>query len=95
MLLGTLDTKGREYEFLGRQVRDAGADTLLIDAGVVGSAQTMPDISHEEVAAAAGESLAALAAAGDRGAAVTAMARGAGVILARLHAAGRLHGLLG
>ena len=95
VLLGTLDTKGREYEFLSEQVRAAGADTLLIDAGVVGDPQTVPDISHEEVAAAAGQSLAALAAAGDRGAAVAAMARGAGEILARLHADGRLHGVLG
>ena len=95
VLLGTLDTKGREYEFLGGRVRAAGAETLLIDAGVVGDPQTAPDISHDEVAAAAGESLAALAAAGDRGAAVAAMARGAGTILARLHAEGRLHGVLG
>jgi uncharacterized protein (UPF0261 family) len=95
VLLGTLDTKGREYEFLREQVRAAGADTLLIDAGVVGDPQTAPDISHQEVAAAAGQSLAALAAAGDRGAAVAAMARGAGEILARLHADGRLHGVLG
>jgi len=95
VLLGTLDTKGREYEFLGEQVRAAGADTLLIDAGIMGDPQTAPDISHEEVAAAAGEDPAALVAAGDRGAAVAAMARGAGEILARLHADGRLHGVLG
>ena len=95
VLLGTLDTKGREYEFLCRQVRAAGADILLIDAGVIGDPQAVPDISREEVAAAAGEDLTALAAAGDRGAAVAAMARGAGEILARLLAEGRLHGVLG
>lgn len=94
-LLGTLDTKGDEYDYLRRQVAAAGCDTILIDAGILGPPRLTADIASEEVAAAAGESRAALAAAGDRGAAVAAMARGAERILARLHAEGRLHGLLG
>ncbi len=95
VLLGTLDTKGTEYDFLRRQVQAAGCDTILIDAGILGDAQVPADVSNHEVAAAAGEDLAALAAAGDRGAAVAAMARGAETVLARLHAEGHLHGLLG
>ena len=95
VLLGTLDTKGREYEFLREQVRAAGCATLLVDAGVVGDPQAVPDITADEVARAAGRDRAALAAAGDRGAAVEAMSRGAAVVLERLHAAGNLHGVLG
>lgn len=95
VLLGTLDTKGREYEFLREQVRAAGCETVLVDAGVVGDPQAVPDITADEVARAAGKDRAALAAAGDRGAAVEAMSRGAAVVLERLHAAGRLHGVLG
>jgi uncharacterized protein (UPF0261 family) len=95
VLLGTLDTKGTEYDFLRRQVQAAGCDTILIDGGILGAPQVAPDIGQEEVAAAAGEDLAALAAAGDRGAAVAAMTRGAQEILARLYADGLLHGLLG
>jgi uncharacterized protein (UPF0261 family) len=95
VLLGTLDTKGTEYDFLRGRVRAAGCDTILIDAGILGDPQVPADITRQEVAAAAGEDLSALAAAGDRGAAVTAMARGAGEILARLHDDGLLHGLLG
>ena len=53
-----------------------------------------PDIPASEVAAAVGADVAALTAAGDRGNAVTTMARGAEVIAARLHAEGRLDGLL-
>src|SRR4029077_8800781 len=46
------------------------------------------------VARAGGADVAALAAAGDRGAAVTAMALGAEAIVKRLHAEGRLDGIL-
>ena len=94
-LLGTLDTKGAEYGFLREQVRAAGCETVLIDAGIMGEPPVAPDITRQQVAAAAGEDVAALAAAGDRGAAVAAMARGAAEILSGLFAGGRLHGLLG
>ncbi|MBP1632948.1 MAG: hypothetical protein H6Q11_1236, partial [Acidobacteria bacterium] len=94
-LLGTLDTKGAEYGFLREQVRAAGCETVLIDAGIMGEPPLAPDITRQQVAAAAGEDVAALAAAGDRGAAVAAMARGAAEILSGLFAGGRLHGLLG
>jgi len=95
VLLGTLDTKGREYEFLRDQVRAEGCEVLLVDAGIVGPPQVTPDISADEVARAAGEERALLAAAGDRGAAVAAMARGAAVVLQRLHHSGRLQAVLG
>jgi len=94
VLLGTLDTKGAEYEFLRDRVRGLGCDVILVDAGVL-SDPSPGDIGADEVAAAAGESRAALAAAGDRGPAVLAMARGATVIVRRLHDEGRLDGILG
>jgi uncharacterized protein (UPF0261 family) len=92
VLVGTLDTKGHEYSYLRDRVRDAGADVLLVDAGVLGEPQVAPDIAREEVASAAGADHAALVAEGDRGRAVEVMGRGAGVVLGRLHAEGRLQG---
>jgi uncharacterized protein (UPF0261 family) len=92
VLVGTLDTKGHEYSYLRDRVRDAGADVLLVDAGVLGEPQVAPDIAREEVASAAGADHAALVADGDRGRAVEVMGRGAGVVLGRLHAEGRLQG---
>ncbi|MEW6225199.1 MAG: Tm-1-like ATP-binding domain-containing protein [Chloroflexota bacterium] len=94
VLLGTLDTKGTEYAFLRDQVRAAGCDVILVDAGVMGLSP-LADIGAEAVAAAAGEDRAALAAAGDRGPAVAAMTRGATAVVRRLHAEGRLDGILG
>jgi len=93
-LAGTLDTKGHEYAFLRDRVREHGVDVLLVDVGVY-DPQVEPDISREEVARAAGEDVAALASAGDRGEATAAMGRGAAALLTTLHRQGRLDGVLG
>ncbi len=95
VLVGTLDTKGKEYAFLRERVLVHDVDVVLVDAGIMGEPLASPDITREEVAAAAGADVHALAAAGDRGAAVAAMARGAAEIARRLHAEGRLDGVLG
>lgn len=95
VLLGTLDTKGVEYEYLRKQVQASGCEVILIDAGIKGESLAKPDITRDEVAKAAGADVAQLAAAGDRGAAVEAMARGANVVVQDLFARGRLQGILG
>jgi uncharacterized protein (UPF0261 family) len=94
VLLGTLDTKGIEYAYLRQAIQAAGCDTLLIDAGIIGPPGAIPDISRQEVAAAAGSDTAALAASGDRGSAVQAMAAGAAIVVQRLYAAGNVQGII-
>jgi uncharacterized protein (UPF0261 family) len=94
-LFGTLDTKGAEYEYFRERVREHGAEVLLVDVGVRGDARVRPDVSHAEVAAAAGEDVRELARAGDRGAAVAAMGRGAAAVARRLYAEGRLDAIAG
>lgn len=93
--IGTLDTKGAEYELLARQVREHGAEVILVDAGVLGEPTTTPDITRAEVARAAGAAIEELVAAGDRGAAVETMSRGAGEIVRRLFGEGRLDAVVG
>ncbi len=93
--VGTLDTKGAEYAFLRDRLREHGVDVILVDAGVLGEPTTVPDISREEVAQAAGAEIGQLVAAGDRGAAVETMSRGAAAIVGRLHAEGRLDAIVG
>ncbi|MCP3798084.1 Tm-1-like ATP-binding domain-containing protein [Allokutzneria sp. A3M-2-11 16] len=95
VLVGTLDTKSEEYAWLAERIRAGGCATVLVDAGVLESPATPPDVTAAGVAEAAGADLGDLRAAGDRGAAMAAMARGAAVITARLHAEGRLHGVIG
>jgi uncharacterized protein (UPF0261 family) len=93
--IGSLDTKGAEYAFLRERLIEHGADVILVDAGVQGEPAIEADVSREEVARAAGADVGELAAAGDRGAAVEAMARGAAAIVERLHGEGRLDGVVG
>jgi uncharacterized protein (UPF0261 family) len=93
VLLGTLDTKGHEYGYLRDRLREQGVEVVLVDAGVF-EPQIEADISHEEVAAAAGVDAAGLAKGADRGAAVDAMGRGAAEVVRRLHGEGRLDGIL-
>ncbi|HEY2320634.1 MAG TPA: Tm-1-like ATP-binding domain-containing protein, partial [Solirubrobacteraceae bacterium] len=92
VLVGTLDTKGHEYAYLRERIHALGASTVLVDAGVLGEPQVPADVTREEVARAGGADHAELARAGDRGEAMTAMGRGAGAVLERLHADGRLQG---
>ncbi|HYY74996.1 MAG TPA: Tm-1-like ATP-binding domain-containing protein [Gaiellaceae bacterium] len=94
VLVGTLDTKGLEYDYLRERLRAHGVETILVDAGVLGEPRAKPDVTREEVARAAGADVDALAAADDRGAAVETMARGAAAIVTALHSEGRLDGVL-
>ncbi len=94
VLVGTLDTKGAENEFVRDRLRAAGVDVLVVDTGVLEPPGFPPDITRQEVAAAAGADFDALVAARDRGAAITAMAEGAEVVVRRLYEDGRLDGAL-
>ncbi|HEV3407468.1 MAG TPA: Tm-1-like ATP-binding domain-containing protein, partial [Gaiellaceae bacterium] len=94
-LFGTLDTKGAEYEYFREQVRAHGADVVLVDVGVLGEPRVRPDVGREEVASAAGEDAGELARAGDRGAAVEAMGRGAAELARRMYAEGRFDAIAG
>jgi len=89
LLVGTLDTKGKEYAFFRDRIRERGVEVLLIDAGILGEPLTEPDVTRQEVAAAAGADVQALADARDRSAAIEAMSRGAAEVVLRLHAEGR------
>jgi uncharacterized protein (UPF0261 family) len=93
-IVGTLDTKGADFQFLRDEIVRRGCGVLVIDVGVVGEPAFEPDVPRAEVAAAAGADLAALQAAGDRGEAVAAMARGVPLVVRRLFDEGRIHGVI-
>jgi uncharacterized protein (UPF0261 family) len=91
VLLGTLDTKGAEYQFVRALLHQARIATLVIDAGV-NPPLFPPDIGQEEVFRAAGTTLRAIA--NDRGQAVEAAAKGAARIVSRLFQDGKVDGVL-
>lgn len=94
LVVGTADTKADELRYLSERVAAAGGVAATMDVGVLGTAPFPPDVRNAEVAAAAGTTLAALAALGDENAAMARMADGAAAIVRREHAAGRLDGVL-
>ncbi|MFC4585400.1 Tm-1-like ATP-binding domain-containing protein [Sphaerisporangium corydalis] len=93
VLVGTLDTKGPEYDWLAGRLRDLGCEVVVVDAGV-GEPRSAAEIGNDRVAGAAGADLGALRAEGDRGAAVAAMGEGAAAVLEELHQEGRLDAVL-
>jgi uncharacterized protein (UPF0261 family) len=76
LIVGALDTKGHEVRFLRDRLVAAGLDAMVVDIGVLGPPAFQPDVPRDEIARAAGESIADLAAAQDRGRAIAAMHRG-------------------
>ena len=93
-VLGTLDTKGAEHAFIADLIRQHGHQVLLIDVGTGGPPQIAPDISREEVAAAAGVDLQNLMRLADRGECVTAMTIAAPKLVERLYREGRIQGII-
>jgi uncharacterized protein (UPF0261 family) len=94
VVLATLDTKGREAEYLRQQISSHGDTALIVDTGVVGTPATAADITREEVADAGGMPLAQILENPSREIAAPVMADGATRIVTRLAAEGKVHGIV-
>ena len=99
VLVGSLDTKGREYAFVRERLERAGLRTLVVDFGVLGDPPFRPDVSAAEVARAGGAELAELRFSREgsdtRAVALAAMERGAAKIVRELYDEGRCQAVLG
>ena len=93
-VLGTLDSKGEEHNFVAKLIREKGHTPLLIDVGTGTEPTIRPDISRHEVAEAGGIDLEALMARKDRGECVVAMSEAAPNLMAKLAAEGRIDGVI-
>jgi uncharacterized protein (UPF0261 family) len=93
-VLGTLDTKGKEIDYVRRGIAALGGEPVVIDTGVLGEPGCAADVTREEVARAAGHELAAVQGAGSRGAAVELMQEGARRVVRDLYDRGRIDGTL-
>jgi len=93
-VLGTMDTKGEEHAFVADQIRQRGHKVLVIDTGTLETPKLKPDITREQVAAAASVDLAKVVAKRDRGEAVDAMSRGAPALLLKLAQENKIDGVI-
>ncbi len=88
-----MDTKGEELAFVRSRLLDAGVEVLVVDAGTAGEPQGLePDVTRAQLAAEIGADASTLT---DRGTAVATMADAAAALVRRLHAEGRVDGVLG
>jgi uncharacterized protein (UPF0261 family) len=93
-VLGTFDTKGEEHAYVANLIRERGHQVLLIDAGSLDPPTLNPDVSREELAVAAGANFSDLLKGGDRGEAVKVMSEGAAIVVAKLAAEKKIHGII-
>jgi uncharacterized protein (UPF0261 family) len=95
VIVGALDTKGTEFQFVRDLIQTNGLETIVVDFGVMGDPPFTPDVSSDEVARAGGSSLAELRAKADKTLAMRTMSTGLAKVVTDLHAAERLGGILG
>lgn len=93
-VLGTLDSKGHEHQFVADIIRKLGHTPLLIDVGSGDHPQVTPDITRHELAEAAGLDLQPILDRKDRGECVTAISQAAPILLAQLAGQEKIHGVI-
>ena len=90
-VLGTFDSKGEEFSYLAKKIREAGVDVLTIDAGT--RAHNNPaDITNVEIARLGGKELKDIG--DDRRHALEVMTSGVSRMIKRLLDEGRINGLI-
>jgi uncharacterized protein (UPF0261 family) len=95
VLVGTLDTKGTEFRFVRDLILQQGLETIVVDFGVMGDPSFKPDVTADEVARVGGSTLSELRVKADKTFAMRTMSAGLAKVIADLHGAGRLGGILG
>ena len=94
LVAGTWDTKDAELGYMRDVIQRQGGQVLTMDVSVLGDPSAPTDISKHQVAEAAGSSIAAAIAAEDENTAMQIMAAGSATLAARLHAEGRIQGVI-
>lgn len=93
--VATLDSKGLELAFLGRALREAGAEAVLVDVSLKGPPRIVPDVSREQVAEHHPEGRVPVFSERDREPAMRAMGEALARYLSAEWNAGRLQGAVG
>lgn len=95
LIIATLDTKGPETQYLKSLIENKGHRTLVMDAGILGSAPFKPDITRDQVAREGGTAIDDLIRNGDKGTAIQVMAEGSKKIAQKLYQEEKISGVIG
>ena len=94
VIIGTLDTKGQEVEFLRESIIGHQCVPIVLDVGILSPPTTVADILREKVALAGGSNLEELLRRKDRRLAVQTMILGAAELLRGLNKQDELSGII-
>ncbi len=94
MLLGRLDSKGKEYAYVKDRMIHGGFNVIVVDSGTRGAPLFEPEISREEVARAAGVEIQDVVDPTDENKEIQVMMEGASRIAQRLRDSDRLDGIM-
>ena len=94
VLVGTLDTKGVEFGYVKEKIIEHGHRAIVVDVGVLGSPLLEPDITHDDVAQAAGTTMQDIISQGKEGLAIELMTKGAASIIQGLYHSGKIDGII-
>lgn len=89
-VIGSMDTKGKDYAFVKREIEKRGHQALIIDTGILGEPYIQPDISADLVAKASGVTLEELRGKGDKSLAMSVMTKGVADIVKQLFEQGKV-----
>jgi len=93
LIIGTMDTKGKETMFLKECLEGEGLDVVVMDAGILGKSSFPVDIIRDRVAEAAGATLDEVQHIGHEGKALDVMIRGAIQCAGDLYRKGEIRGM--
>ncbi|MCE5170101.1 Tm-1-like ATP-binding domain-containing protein [Paenibacillus profundus] len=92
-IVGTFDSKGKEFSFVKDILQGLGLNTLTIHSGVF-EPMFVPDISNEEVAKEVHADIREIASKKDRSLATEILAKGMEKLIPRLYAEGKFDGII-
>lgn len=94
LVIATLDTKAEEAGFICAEIKKRNHHPILVDPGILGSAPLAAQVSREEVALAAGHTLASLVETKDKAFIQSSMIQGLKNVVMRLHAENKVDGVI-
>lgn len=96
LMTGTFDSKGKEFDYLYRELLRRGVSVIAMDVGVFAPVSSFPvAVTAGEVAKAGGASLEELRREADRGHAMRVMCSGARHYAVKLQKEGAIQGIIG
>lgn len=93
VIVGTLDTKSEEIAYFREQIERRGHRAIVVDCSILGTSNVHADITKDDVALAAGDTIEAVKNLGDEAKALERMAIGAAKVVRDLHSSGSLDGI--